>query len=378
LRGHVRKRGDKWAVVIDLGRDPSTGKRKQKWLSGFRTKKEAENASAEYIQKINSGQMVETSNITLEDYLRKWIETYKNNLAPRTYINYKQQMELHLIPHLGKIQLSKLKPLHIQSYYTKALESMEGKKTLSPSTVLYQHRVLHEALKHAVKWQLIPNNPADAVEAPKQKKKQMNTLNEKQLNILLQGVLESEIYIPVLLAITTGMRRGEICGLCWDDVDFENEFLYIRRARQRVGNKTQISTTKTEKSNRKVALFSSTIQELKKYHTQQKEDKLKWGNDYHEEAYDLVCRWSDGRPLEPDHITKKYKKFIKKLELPNVRFHDLRHSHATWLLKEGIHPKIVSERLGHSNISITMDTYSHVTMDMQKDVIAKLDNKIGF
>jgi integrase len=377
VKGHVRKRGTKWAFIIDLGRDEVTGERQQKWFSGFNTKKEAERALAEKINEVNKGTYIEPSDLTLSEYLRGWLQDYaKVNCAPRTYEGYEYIIRDHIIPSLGRITLDKLKPMHIQRYYSQRLQNgrRDGKGGLSPRTVLHHHRVLREALQHAVKWQLLSYNPADAAEAPKPQRKKFNVLSKDEVHKLLDAASKTPYYEAIYMAINTGMRRGEIYGLQWADINFTNKTVGINQTLQRLKGEGLVfrETTKTDGSRRSIAISDNVISMLQKIKTKQKENRLLCGPLY--EDHDLVFSNTHGTPINIDYVSQQFGYLVKKIGLQHVRFHDLRHSHATLLLEQGEHPKVVSERLGHSSITITMDLYSHVTPNMQKEAAKKLDD----
>jgi len=377
MKGHVRKRGSKWCFVLDVGTDPKTGKRKQKWFSGFNTKKEAERAMAAKIHELNQGIYVEPAKITLKDYLERWLTDYARiNCAPRTYQGYEYIIREHLIPSLGKITLDKLKPYHIQNYYSEKLANgrKDGKGGLSARSVHHHHRVLHEALEHAVKWQVIAMNPAKAVSPPKPLKKQINVLDKEAIHQLLKAAEGTRFYEPIYFAINTGMRRGEIFALRWKDVDFDNRMISVQQTLQRIKGKGLVfrDTTKTDGSRRSIAVSESVISMLKRIKKKQAEEKISLGPAYQD--YDLVFANPDGTPFNIDYLSREFGRLVRRMNLPHVRFHDLRHTHATLLLQQGEHPKVVSERLGHSTITITMDLYSHVMPNMQKEAAQKLDD----
>lgn len=368
LRGHIRKRGNTYSIVVDLGKDPITGKRKQKWFSGYKRKKDAEKALSDIISKIENGQYFEAKNITLKEYLDHWLETYaKVNVAPRTYTRY-TEFANNISSYIGTIKLDKLKPALIQKYYSTLIE--EGR--LSKSTILKIHRMLHLALKHAVNWQVIPYNPTDAVTPPRPEKPEMKVWDIDTANRFLKEIKDTVMYIPVMLALQTGMRQGEICALKWENVNFRTGFISVVNTMQRINGQLTLKQPKTAKSIRSIALLDTTVSELKKHWKKQAELRLLFGQDYNDNGF--VCCWEDGRPLDPNYVSKKFNKLVRELDFPIIRFHDLRHTHATLLLEQGVNPKIVSERLGHSQIGITLDTYSHVLPHIQKEAVKKLDN----
>jgi integrase len=304
LKGHIRKRGNKWCFVIDIGRDPENGRRKQKWFSGFKTKKEAERAMTAKIHELNQGIFVEPAKITLEDFLKRWLEDYALiNCAPRTFEGYEYIVRKHLIPSLGKITLNLLKPMHIQKYYSEKLNSgrIDGKGGLSARSVLHHHRLLHEALEHAVKRQIIPVNPVRAVSSPKPQRKQMNVLTREEILQLLKAAEGTRFYEPIFFAVNTGMRRGEIFALRWSDIDFENQIISVRQTLHRLKGKGFIfrNTTKTDGSRRSIAVSQSVINMLNRIKKKQAEQKIALGPAYQD--YNLVFCKTDGSPYNLDH-----------------------------------------------------------------------------
>ncbi|WP_422447874.1 tyrosine-type recombinase/integrase [Thermoanaerobacterium sp. DL9XJH110] len=371
LRGHITKKNNKWYFVVDIGK--IDGKRKQKWSKGYDKKKLAEEALAEFIQQFNAGEYIDNKGITVAEYLNKWFHDYVEiKLAPRTQIRYLEIINNYFIPEFGRIKLSDLKPYHLQSHYSKVIEK------LSASTVLYHHRVIHKALKQAVKWQFISHNPADNVEPPSANKSDFTVLSAEHIDKLIQYLKEQNhiLYIPVLLAVMTGMRRGEICGLQWPDIDFNTGTLQIKRQLQRINGELVLRETKTAGSRRPISLDDITISLLKEYRQEQKKNRVLFGPEYHVENFGFVCTWPDGKLLDPDYISHVFPRLLKELNLPPVRFHDLRHTSATMLLEAGVNPKVVSERLGHTDIRITLNTYSHVLPNMQKEAAEKLAEKL--
>lgn len=247
----------------------------------------------------------------------------------------------------------------------------------STAAVRHFYDVLNITLSQAVKWQIISTNPCIHVQPPNNKNKRIKMLTPEQVEILLEYTKASEfnvMYMPILLALTYGMRRVEILDLKWEDVDSESGLLHIRNNLQMIKGEFVLLPTKTDLSQSSVALLPSTISILKQYENGQKVFKMAFKSEYTNCGY--VCSRLDGSPLRPDYLTKTIKKLLEKCNLPDIRFHDLRHTHATLLLMAGINPKVVAERLGHSKVDMTLDTYSHVLSQMQKEAAEKLDERL--
>lgn len=371
MRGSVRKKDNAWQYTVDIGKDPSTGKRRRKSKGGFRTKKDCEKAMSELITQIQNGNYFEESGLLFKDYLKKWLNSYQSNVSPRTYIRYENDINKYISIHLGNIEISNLKPLHIQDFYNHCLKKLN----LSPTTVIHFHAIIHKSLSQAVKWQLINFNPADSVEKPKKIRKEMVVWTQEEVNEVLKRTKDMTIYIPILLAVGTGMRRGEILGLTWDNVDFDDSVIYVQKQLQKINDQLILMQPKTKRSIRKITISTNIISVLKELKKEQFKNRLYLGENYNKNSF-VVCQ-NDGRPYDPGYITKNFGRILKRicpeLNIPIISFHDLRHTHATLLLKAGVNPKVVAERLGHTTVSMTLDTYSHVLPDMQKEVAEKID-----
>ena len=374
MRGHIRRRGrSSWAIVIDIGRD-ANGKRRQKWHTVRGTKRDAERELARLLNELSTGTYVEPSRIRLSDYLRRWLEDYaRQKVSPKTFERYAQLINRNIVPELGGRKLAELRPLHIQAFYSECLTQgrKDGRGGLSPQTVLHLHRVLHRALEHAVRWQLLARNPAAAVEPPKPQRTEMRALNDIETAQLLRSLEGSRLFAPVFIAVTTGLRRGEILALRWCDLDLERGEAEVLQSLEQTSDGLRFKRPKTGRGARSVALPQIAIEFFATLRTKQARERLSLGSLY--DDHDLVCPGPEGKPWPPDNLSTAFAAFVRRSELQHLRFHDLRHTHATQLLREGVHPKVVSERLGHSTVAITLDTYSHVLPGMQKDAVARLD-----
>ena len=374
MRGHIRKRGARsWAVVLDLGRD-HRGHRKQKWHTIQGTKSDAERELARLLHEINTGGYVAPTKMSVEDYLERWLsDGARSRVSPKTFERYTDIVRGHLVPRLGHIPLAKLTPLDIQGHYTWALTEgrRDGRGGLSKQSVVPHHRILNRALRQAVRWQLIARNPVDAVESPRPDTCPIRALNESETFLLLKAAENSRLYPVILLAVTTGMRRGELLALKWNAVDLERKSLSVFESLEQTRDTLRFKRPKSAKGQRKIDLLRLAEEELRHHRARQREHKLLLGPAYAD--HDLVFPEPDGTLWAPDKLTRAFAALVRRHGLEGLRFHDLRHSHATQLLRQGVHPKVVSERLGHATVSITLDLYSHVLPGMQKEAAERLD-----
>jgi integrase len=373
MKGHIRERGKgNWYAVIDV-RDQATGKRKRKWHSlKAKGKREAQIECADLITHLAHGTYLEPDKTTVAEFLERWLQHTKANVAPRTYERYVEIARKNIAPLLGSAMLRKLKPAQISEAYGKALSEgrRDGKGGLSPRTVLHMHRVLKQALNQAVGWELLHRNAADAVQPPKVEKRRMTTYDMVQTAALLDRLKGQRIYVPALLAVLCGLRRGEIAALKWGNVDLEKGSLAVVESVEQMNGSTRLKETKSGQV-RTVALPLTVRDELKGHRLVQAQQMLKLGVGVGDNSF--VCALEDGSPMQPTFITHEWVRAIKGTALPRYRFHDLRHAHGTHMLVSGTHIKVASERLGHSKVGITLDLYSHVLPGMQEDAAAKVD-----
>ena len=310
-------------------------------------------------------------------FLTRWLEDgHKQSVRSRTYERYEKIVRLHLVPGIGHHQLQKLSPQHLQSFYTQKLE--EG---LSTTTVISFHNVLHKALETAERWNLIARNPCDLVSPPRRRRFEIQPLNMQQIHQLLAATRGHRLEALFILALATGMRRGELLALKWQDLDLEQGTVQVRRILTRIPSKLpgkgfEEAEPKTDRGRRSIVLPSFTAEALKQHRLRQLGAKLTAGLSWQD--HDYVFCTSIGTHLNPTRdVLDVLKSFLEKAGLPEIRFHDLRHSSATMLLGMKAHPKIVQEILGHSQISITLDIYSHVLPTMQEEAMRKIDEALG-
>lgn len=368
MKGHIRKRGKNWAFVIELGRDPHTGKRRQKWQTVKGSRKDAERELRSALVRLETGGYVEPTKQTVGQYLEQWLRDYAStNTGPRTCERYAEIVHAHLVPALGSIPLVSLQPHHLQSYYSKALQSgrRDGNGGLSAQTVVHHHRVLHEALKYAVKHGMLVRNVAEAVDPPRPGYREMATVGPEALNSLLEAARATPYYILFYTAAYTGLRRSELLALRWQQVDLDLATLSVVETLHHLHSGEYVfRQPKSKQGRRLVALPPSLAILLREHKAKQEGIQRQLGSQLHDN--DLVFSQPDRMPFEPNSVTKAFRKLARSIRLDGLRFHDLRHAHATLMLQQGIHPKIVSERLGHSSISLTLDTYSHVLPGLQE------------
>jgi integrase len=373
MEGHLRKRSDgSWTLVYELPRDPVTGKRRRKWETVHGTKKDAERLLRQRLSEIDDGAFIEPSKLTVAQFLEQWLKDYAaTHVRPKTLEGYESIIRVHVVPAFGSVPLAKLTPTPIQALYASMLE-----RGRSATRVERVHRCLREALHHGVKWGLLVRNVADAVSPPRPKHKEMVTLAPSDAARLMDAVRGTVLEPWIGLALYTGLRRSEVAGLKWADVDLAGGSLSVMRTLQRVTGKGLLTQPpKTARSKRKVALSAEVAALLKRHRAAQLERRLHAGPAW--EDGDWLFSDEIGRPLRPDTMSHQFAKLARSLGLATARLHDLRHTHASLLLSQGVHPKIVSERLGHSTVSMTLDRYSHVLPGLQEAAAEAFDQALA-
>jgi integrase len=374
MKGHVCEKvpgSGNWYAVIDM-RDPDTGKRRRKWhtleASG---KRQAQIECANLISAIDGGTYIEPDKTTLAQYLEQWLKNIKPNVAPRTHERYAEICRKNIAPLIGSAILTRLKPVQISAAYAKALsEGTTSKGALSPQSVQHMHRVLKQALKQAVRWETLHRNAADAVDAPKVNKREMKVYDVPQTVDLIELVRGHRIFIAVILAAMCGLRRGEIAAVRWRNVDLDQRKLSVVQSAEQTRSGVRYTEPKRGRT-RNVELSAFVVSELRAWRVQQAQELLRLGVRANDDT--LICTTAAGVGIQPNSLTHEWQKVIAGKPLPRIRFHDLRHTHATHMLASNVNPKIVSERLGHSKVGITLDLYSHVLPGMQEDAVSKVD-----
>lgn len=342
-----------------------------------KTRKEVQEKLKVALREQQQGTLVTAPQQKLEQFLHDWLEdTQKHSVRPRTFERYEEIVRLHIVPVLGHHYIQKLTPQQVQAFYTKKMK--EGYKAI---TVASFHNVLHKALDMAVRWNLVAKNVCDLVSPPRIQKFEIQPLTVEQVRKLLEATHGHPMEAMFKLALATGMRRGELMGLKWQDINLAAGTLQIRRILTRVPSKMPgkgfvESEPKTQKSRRSIVIASLALEALKRHREKQLEAKAKAGRLWQE--HDYVFCTSIGTHLNPTtDMLEPLQALLEKAGLPHIRFHDLRHSAATLLLSQGVHPKVVQELLGHSTISMTMDVYSHVLPSIHQEAIQKLNDALN-
>lgn len=393
--GTIGKYGNGWRAVITLGRDAETGKLIRKAFYG-NTQAEVKVKMNEALGNVRQGTYVEPTKQTVSEWLETWLNAYvKPAVKVTTFDSYSEQVRLYIRPRIGHIKLADLKTFHLQTMYNQLLENgrirkilqrndkgeivkdengnIVYKKTgLSVRNVRYIHVIINEALKQAQNERLITFNPATAAKQPKEEKKEMKVLDEKQIKDFLTVASERRLYAAYYLELSTGLRRGELLGLRWNSVDFKNNTIAVKEQLVNTKNGPVFQSPKSQKSKRKITVDSEAIKILKEHKKKQAEEILKAGSAYVKN--DLVFPTEIGTPTSPRNFFRSFKAVLKAAGLPDIRFHDMRHTFSVLSLQAGIDVKTLQQDLGHHSAAFTLDVYGHITEKMKKEAAEKRGN----
>lgn len=370
MRGMIKKRGTKWNVVLDEGRDEN-GRRQRRWYSGFRTKRDAQARLTELLGAIQTHTYTSPTKLTVATFLEQWLAARKAQVRASTWHGYRKNAHAYIVPALGSLALQSVTPQRINAFYAALLASgRRDGSALSARTVRGVHMLLRRALADAVRWRQLTINPADQADPPRAINVEMRTWTPGELREFLAYVRDDRLYALWMLAATTGLRRAEVLGLRWRDLALDAATLAVTQTLNDVGHKLIIGEPKTAAGKRVVALDQVTIAALREHRKRQLEERLAFGAGFNDG--DLVFVREDGAPIHPAWLTRAFGQRVKAAGAPVIRLHDLRHTSASLALAAGIHPKVVSERLGHANVSITLNTYSHTVPAMQQDAAEKV------
>ena len=376
--GSITRRPDgRWMAQVTIGRDAATGKPKRATFYG-KTRQDVADKLTKALREKQQGTFVASHKLTLGEWLDTGLWEYKKpKLRPISFDSYEMLVRRHLTPTLGHIALRDLRPEHLQHFYNE-----KAQQGLSARTVRYCHTLLYGALVQAEKNQLIARNVSTLTELPREARKEMRTLTLDQVTAkLLPAIAQDRLFAAIFLAFGTGLRRGELLALRWKDIDFKAGTLQVRQTLVRVKNhhapagegrtRLLIQEPKTQHSRRTVPIPEECLAALHQHKARQAEEKLRLGPAYQDHGL-VFCR-PDGAPMAPEMFVKSFERLIAQAGLPPIRFHDTRHTFATLMLELGESPKTVQTMLGHSRVAITLDIYSHVSLELEKKAAAKLN-----
>lgn len=363
-----------WEARYTVGIDPGTGKQIQRSISG-KTQKEVKQKLTAILHDLDTGTYTAPSKMTIAQWLDTWIKEYvQPSCKPLTLSTYESRIRTHINPALGKIKLPELTATQIQSF----LNNLTRTENLSPKTVKLVHGILHKALSQAVDLKYIPFNPADPIKLPKIERKEIHPLTEEEITAFLAEIEKGEPLARLfIVALFTGLREGEICGLSWGAVDFRNGTIKVRQQLQKgkeKGSGHYIATTKNSKA-RTITAAPYVMKVLKEQYMEQRKEHMRlgdaWGN-----QWDLVFTYADGRCIPPQTALKHFKRIAERIGRPDARFHDLRHTYAVTALQEGDDVKTVQQNLGHATAAFTLDVYGHVSEKMQTESAQRMEKFI--
>jgi integrase len=373
MTGSLQIKSNKYYAVLELhDRD---GNRKRKWvgtgLAVKGNKRAAEAFLTKTIQQYEDASVDFAPDILFVDFMYLWLESVKNSIEPNSYESYNDVITRYVKSYFEgrRVKLQKLDPLTIQQMYNHYMD-----KGLSSTTVLKIHANVRKALQYAVKMNIIPYNPADRVEKPKKRKYIASYYDETQIAALLEAARGEPMYTAILLTAFYGLRRSEVLGLKWKNVDFTNATLTICETVVEYKNVYEKQSTKTESSRRTLPLTPDIQAHLERLREEQAENRAFFGREYIENDY--VCKRADGAMFRPNYVTERFYHIIRKKGLPRIRFHDLRHSAATMLLAAGFSLKEIQEWLGHSDISTTANIYAHLQYKAKQDMAASMSEHL--
>ena len=367
MRGHIKTRSKgSWTIILNLGRDPATGKRKQQWVTVRGTKKQAETRLAELLNQMDTGGFIKPTKETFGSFLQRYLDDYISTQIRATTLEAYQQRGKHLIDGLGHIPVSELLEEHIHKYYR------EKSKTLSPGTLIKHHNLLRSALSQGVIWRTLTRNVAEAVKPPKVSRKEMRALTGPEVHRMLEAC-EDTAWHSIFHTLTwTGLRRSELLGLRWKDVDLILASLRVVQSVQRLNTgEFIVQEPKTASGRRTIALSPASCLVLREHREKQEADATLLGRQLAED--DLVFSHPDGSPRDPSTLTLAFRRLTRRVGLDGVRLHDLRHTMASLYLEQGVNPKTVAERLGHASVTITLDLYSHCLPGVQEAAAVQFD-----
>lgn len=369
-----RKRSDGshyWQITIELPKDPITGKRVRKYRSVDGGKKDAERAMHEFVREIEKGYHLTDSKITIGEWIDTWLEVYIiPNVSPTTLSRYQGMIKRYIKPLLGHVKVQELNTLAVQAWVNSLKVSPVSGKEMAVATIKHAYHVLKGAMDKAVLAGIIPRSPCASIMLPKGQKKPPVVYDEQQIKQLIAAAKGTEMELIIDIELCLGLRRGELLGLQWEDIDWEKNQIHIVRNRVVVDGKSVVKDPKTESSRRIVDVPVQLIQKLRKHKTACLANRLRLGQAYTVTEYVIVH--PDGKPIYPEYVSQLLTKLQKRAGLPKCRFHDLRHLCASIMLMQGVNVKVAATHLGHRDIGTTLNIYSHVLPSVAKETAQKI------
>ena len=360
------KKGVHYELTVEGERDPETGKRQRYYKTVKGTEKEAKAELRRMITEVEQGIAIRKLPMKVSEWMDQWVENYLPHVEETTRVGYKTKIKCYIKPALGDILVQSLRAYHVQ----KMVNDMMA-KGLSAKNIKDTYNNVNAAMKKAVVLRMIPYNPCEGVSLPKVKRYQAKVYNITNIHKILELAQETDMYLPILLLVSFGLRRGELLALRWSDIDFENKLLKVRNNMVRGEKGFIIKAPKSQAGIRDLHIGDDLLEELRQAREQYLADKLAYGRGF--QNLNFVIRQADGSPIKPDSMTQKWERFLEHHKLPHIRLHDLRHSHATALIMAGVNPKVVQQRMGHSDVNITLNTYTHVLPEMDIEAAELLD-----
>ena len=365
------RKGQSWQLTVEMPRDPITGERKRKYKTVTGTKKEADQALRRFITELERGEYIEDNNITVSDWLQKWLEVYiVPTVSPTTLVGYKGMIRRYIDPQIGHLQIQEMNALAVQIWVNKLKVSPSSGEPLTAGTIKHTYHVLRGAMDKAVQAGLIHRSPCAGIQLPKGEKKKPVIYDETQIQQLLDFARGTEMELIIDLELCMGMRRGELLGFQWQDIDWDKNQIHIIRSRVAVDGKSVVKQPKTESGTRTVDVPEILMKKLKAHKIKCMEQKIRVGRRLLEE--DFIIVHPDGKPIYPEYVSQMFTKLQKCANLPKCRFHDLRHLCASIMVKQGVEVKVAQERLGHKDITTTMNIYAHVLPGSAREAAEKI------
>ena len=370
IRERRRANGEmSYEITVEGERDAFTGQRNRVYKTVRGSKKEANAIMRQMMADMDRGIAIRKCPKKISEWMDEWLELYIPNVEETTRVGYKTKVRNYIKPYLGDIYVQSLRTPHVQRMVNDMIA-----RGLSPKNIRDTYNNINAAMKKALVLRMIPYNPCEGVVLPKLKRYKAKVYNINMIHQVLNVAEGTDMYLPILLCTTAGLRRGELLALRWEDIDFQNNILKVRHNLVRGEKDYIIKEPKSESGIRDIHIGSEVVSYLKKERAKYVTDMMNYGIGFRN--YGFVIRQYDGSPLKPDSMSRKWRRFLETNNLPPIRFHDLRHSHATALIQAGVSPKVVQERLGHSDVQITLNTYTHVLPEMDIEAAETLDRII--